>query len=288
MTNILIVEDSQSFALTFRLHLDNRGLTLFEAEDGRQALKVLAREQIDLIVLDLDLPDINGIEILREVRNQPNPPAVVVVTGRSYAAQAEASLAEGASDYLLKPFNEARLVTTVNNALTLRQIRDRHAVAAVTRFHRYDVTVRWTGNQGSGTSDYRAYSRNHVIQAAGQPDIAGSSDPAFRGDKARWNPEQLLVGSVSSCHKLWYLHLCAEAGVVVTEYEDRAEGSMVEIADGSGYFTEVALHPRVTIAAGSDAEAARSLHDAAHAKCFVANSLNFPVRCEPEIVRAAV
>ena len=283
MSKILIVEDSPSLALTFHLHLDNRGLTLFEAGDGRQALEVLAREPIDLIVLDLNLPDINGIEILREVRNQRHPPAVVVVTGRNSAAQAEASVAEGASDYLLKPFNEARLVTTVNNALMLRRL---HGKAPAIRNHRYDVTVRWVGNQGSGTSSYRAYNRNHVIEAAGRPEIAGSSDPAFRGDKTRWNPEQLLVGSVSSCHKLWYLHLCAEAGVVVTAYEDHAEGSMAETADGGGYFTDVVLHPRVTIASGSDAELAHSLHQAAHAKCFVANSLNFPVRCEPEIVRA--
>jgi organic hydroperoxide reductase OsmC/OhrA/CheY-like chemotaxis protein len=284
MSNVLIVEDSPSLALTFRLHLDKPGLTLFEADDGRRALDVLAREAIDLIVLDLNLPDINGIDILREVRRHPNPPAVVVVTARGSAAQAEASVAEGASDYLLKPFNGARLVTTVNNALTLRSLRDGHAGTRPKRTLRYDVSVRWTGNLGSGTSSYRAYDRDHVLSAEGRPDIAGSSDPEFRGGKTRWNPELLLVGSAAACHKLWYLHLCAEAGVVVTAYEDAAEGSMVETENGGGYFAEIVLRPRVTIDPASDAETARRLHEAAHTKCFIASSLNFPVRCEPEIL----
>src|SRR5687767_11345840 len=105
------------------------------------------------------------------------------------------------------------------------------------REHRYAVTVEWTGNLGSGTSAYRAYARDHEIRASGKPAIPGSSDPAFRGDPARWNPEELLVGALAACHKLWYLHLCAEAGIVVTSYVDRAEGVMVEEADGSGRFT---------------------------------------------------
>ena len=146
------------------------------------------------------------------------------------------------------------------------------------RTHRYEVTVRWTGNTGSGTSGYKTYKRDHEI-ASGvlkQP-ILGSSDPAFRGDPARWNPEELLVASLSACHKLWYLHLCAEAGVVVNEYVDDAEGTMEESPDGSGTFRRVLLRPRVTIASGSDSDKARSLHDVAHAKCFIANSVNFPV-----------
>ncbi len=151
------------------------------------------------------------------------------------------------------------------------------------RHHEYSTTVTWIGNRGTGTSGYRDYSRDHVIAAGAKPDIPGSADPAFRGDAERWNPEDLLVASVSACHKLWYLHLCAVNGVVVTAYEDHAEGLMVTEEDGSGRFTEVVLRPRVTISSG-DRERAASLHHDAHEKCFIANSVNFPVRCEPVIV----
>jgi organic hydroperoxide reductase OsmC/OhrA len=114
--------------------------------------------------------------------------------------------------------------------------------------------------------------------------IPGSSDPAFRGDAARWNPEELLVAALSACHKLSYLHLCAVAGVVVVAYVDQAEGVMEETADGAGSFQQVILRPKVTVAAGSDMVKARELHDAAHAKCFIARSVNFPVQHEPEIL----
>lgn len=157
-----------------------------------------------------------------------------------------------------------------------------------TKEHRYAVAVEWTGNTGTGTAGYRAYERSHEISAPGQPKapIPGSSDPAFRGDPARWNPEELLVAALSACHKLAYLHLCAVAGVVVTEYVDRAEGWMTEGADGGGRFRRVVLRPVVTLAPGSDAERARALHRDAHRLCFIASSVNFPVEHEPEI-RAA-
>ena len=152
------------------------------------------------------------------------------------------------------------------------------------REHRYSVTVTWTGNTGTGTSGYRDYARAHEISAEGKAGIAASSDPAFRGDRARWNPEELLVAALSSCHQLAYLHLCAVAGVVVVEYVDHAEGVMAETPDGAGQFVRVVLRPKVTIAAGSDAVKALELHHEAHEKCFIARSVNFPVECEAEIV----
>jgi organic hydroperoxide reductase OsmC/OhrA len=153
--------------------------------------------------------------------------------------------------------------------------------------HRYAVTVKWTGNTGTGTSGYKNYERQHEISAgADKPLIPGSSDPAFRGDPARWNPEELLVASLSACHQLWYLHLCAEAGIVVVDYVDSAEGMMEETADGSGRFLRVILRPQVTVASGSDVAKAQELHEPAHAKCFIANSVNFPVQHEPEIKAA--
>ncbi|TAM60505.1 OsmC family peroxiredoxin [bacterium] len=153
----------------------------------------------------------------------------------------------------------------------------------MTREHRYTTTVTWTGNSGTGTSSYRAYDRSNEIAAAGKPAILASSDPHFRGDAARYNPEELLVAALSSCHMLSYLHVCASAGIVVTRYVDAAEGSMTESGDGGGHFTRVVLHPQITVQAGADLAQARALHHDAQAKCFIANSVNFPVECEPSI-----
>lgn len=152
------------------------------------------------------------------------------------------------------------------------------------RTHHYAVRVIWTGNSGAGTESYRGYARAHDIAAPGKPTIAGSSDPAFRGDPARWNPEELLVASLSACHKLWFLGLCAQAGIVVTAYEDTAEGEMIEEADGAGQFVSATLRPRVTISATSDATKATALHHQAHAMCFIARSVNFPVITIPTII----
>jgi organic hydroperoxide reductase OsmC/OhrA len=152
----------------------------------------------------------------------------------------------------------------------------------MTRRHTYETVVTWTGDRGTGTSGYRAYDRDHQVAAEGRPPIPGSSDPAFRGDPARWNPEQLLVASLSQCHMLQYLHLCADAGVVVTGYVDHACGTMTETGQG-GRFTEVVLRPRVSVASPAMVAAATALHDAAHRVCFIASSVNFPVRHEPHV-----
>lgn len=154
----------------------------------------------------------------------------------------------------------------------------------VQREHRYQVIVKWTGNKGKGTASYKAYSRNFAISSGVKPVIEGSSDPAFLGDPARWNPEELLLASACACHKLWYLHLCAEAGICVESYQDQAEGTMVE--GENGRFTEIVLKPQIRIRAGDDAGLARQLHHKAHELCFIANSLNFPVVCDPEVDHA--
>ena len=147
--------------------------------------------------------------------------------------------------------------------------------------HSYAVTVTWTGNTGAGTASYRGYERTHEVAVRGKPSLPASSDPAFRGDPARYNPEEMLVASLSSCHMLWYLHLCCVEGIVVEAYQDIAEGVMVEDADGGGRFSEVVLQPEIRLAAGADLDRARALHADAKAKCFIANSVNFLVRHEP-------
>jgi organic hydroperoxide reductase OsmC/OhrA len=154
------------------------------------------------------------------------------------------------------------------------------------RDHHYKVRTVWTGNRGTGTSGYRAYDRAHVVKIDGKADILGSSDANFRGDGTRHNPEDMLVASLSTCHMLWYLHLAAEARFIVTAYEDEAEGHMQLKADGGGAFVRATLRPRVRIAGDFNAEHAAALHHEAHEKCFVANSVNFPVEVEPEIVPA--
>lgn len=154
------------------------------------------------------------------------------------------------------------------------------------RLHGYRVQVIWTGNEGSGTVTHD-YSRAHRITAQGKPAIEGSSDPSFRGDQTRWNPEELLLASLSACHKLWYLGLCAKAGVAVVSYEDAAEGCMVEEPDGAGQFVFVVLRPCVTVAAGSDAAKAEALHRTAHRMCFIARSVNFPVEHRLTVVLEA-
>jgi organic hydroperoxide reductase OsmC/OhrA len=150
--------------------------------------------------------------------------------------------------------------------------------------HLYEIETRWTGNLGEGTAGYRAYGRDHEITGEGKACLLpGSSDPAFRGDPSRYSPEELLVASLSACHMLWLLHLCADAGIVVTAYSDRASGSMVEAGDGSGHFTEVILRPRVMITDTNRIEEATALHEQAHRLCFIARSVRFPVRHQPVV-----
>jgi organic hydroperoxide reductase OsmC/OhrA len=147
--------------------------------------------------------------------------------------------------------------------------------------HAYTVAVEWQGNRGTGTSGYRDYDRRVALRASGKPEILSSADRAFRGDADRWNPEDLLVASLSECHLLSYLHAAARAGVVVESYTDDASGTMRQEGDG-GRFTEVVLRPHVTISSG-DPELAQRLHEEAAAMCFIASSVNFPVRHEPTV-----
>jgi organic hydroperoxide reductase OsmC/OhrA len=148
------------------------------------------------------------------------------------------------------------------------------------RTHSYACTTTWTGNTGSGTSHFTAYERAHEFAIEGKPVIAGSSDPAFRGDPTRHNPEDLLVASLSACHMLWYLVLAAKAKIIVTEYVDRAEGTMEETANGGGHFTQVVLRPEITLAPGTDTSVADAIHHEAHELCFISQSVNFPVTIE--------
>ena len=148
--------------------------------------------------------------------------------------------------------------------------------------HHYVATITWTGNKGEGTTKYDSYERAHTLSVTGKPDILCSSDTPFRGDGSKYNPEDMLLYSLSSCHMLWYLHLCADAGIIVTDYVDNAAGTLM--MGEPAKFTEVVLHPVVTITDASKIELANQLHDEAHHKCFIASSVNFTVRHEPKAV----
>ncbi|MBF4632221.1 OsmC family protein [Clavibacter michiganensis subsp. phaseoli] len=153
--------------------------------------------------------------------------------------------------------------------------------------HRYALSLEWTGVRGSGTSDYRSYGRDHVVRAAGKPDLLGSADRPFRGDVDRWNPEETLISALAQCHLLSYLHAAAMAGVVVVGYSDEPTGTMRQTDDGGGHFVEVTLRPVVTVRDPAHVELATSLHQGASERCFIASSVNFPVHHEPRTVLAA-
>jgi len=149
--------------------------------------------------------------------------------------------------------------------------------------HHYLATINWTGAQDAGTKNYKTYTRDYDVMVDGKHPIKGSSDPAFLGDPTRYNPEDMLVASTSSCHMLWYLHLCSVNNIVVLSYSDNAEGIMIEEKGGSGFFEKVTLKPRITITANSDMEKAHALHGEANKMCFIANSLKCPVEHDATI-----
>ena len=155
--------------------------------------------------------------------------------------------------------------------------------AADNKSHHYAARLVWDGNLGNGTSTYTGYGRKYRVQFDGKPDLPGSADPIFRGDANIYNPEDLFVAALSSCHLLSYLALCARSKINVVAYEDEASGTMVMRPDGGGKFESVTLRPSVTIAAGSDEKRAMELHETAHDMCFIAASVSVPVRHEPQI-----
>lgn len=147
--------------------------------------------------------------------------------------------------------------------------------------HNYKLLLTWKGNKGHGTADYKGYDRDYSIEIDHKEILKGSSDSSFRGDKTKYNPEDMLVAALSSCHMLSYLHVCATGGVVVVDYTDNATGLMETTSAGGGHFMEVTLNPVVTVADPSMIERADKFHKKAAELCFIANSVNFPVKHMP-------
>lgn len=149
--------------------------------------------------------------------------------------------------------------------------------------HKYSIQLTWKGNKGTGTQSYTSYDRIYAISAQGKEDIQGSSDPNYKGDASKWNPEELLLSSLSACHMLWYLHLCANKKIVITEYRDDPIGFLAVEKSGEGRFQKVTLQPTIIITDAQKIEEAQKIHDEAHHKCFIAQSVNFPVEIAPKI-----
>lgn len=257
--------------------VDDRGIANFLVDDGdtgRQALhaagiEVSREEDVVIVKLNQDEPGQLG-KLLRRMANaevnvltqySDHNHQLVLVVDNFDAGQAVANAW----------MQERAARNTIRSA----------AVPARTRSHHYSVHISWKGNTGSGTSSYASYSRNHEILGEEKGVIEGSSDPAFRGAKTRYNPEELLLASVSACHMLSYLHMCAVNGVVVLSYEDRSTAEMEEVVGGSGALIRVDLHPIVTVAPESEIQRAEALHEEAHKNCFIANTLKVPVFAHP-------
>ncbi|MBL0286511.1 MAG: OsmC family protein [Bacteroidetes bacterium] len=145
----------------------------------------------------------------------------------------------------------------------------------------YKLIMAWLGNEGTGTSGYKHYKRDFVVVGEGKPPISGSSDVHFLGDIEKYNPEEMLLMSVSSCHMLWFLHLCAVSDVVVSEYSDEPTGVLEIFADGGGKFSEITLRPIISIIGQPSIEQLNSLQEKANKLCFIANSLNIKINHEP-------
>lgn len=156
--------------------------------------------------------------------------------------------------------------------------------------HHFACRLSWTGAEHGPTVRYRDYSRDYRVEFEGKPPLTGSAAPPFRGDGSLHNPEDLIVAALSACHCLSYLALCARAGVLVVAYTDAATGRMELVGEGDSRglaFVEAVLRPEVVVAPGTDVAKAERLHDKAHATCFIARSVAFPVRNEPTIRLAA-
>lgn len=151
----------------------------------------------------------------------------------------------------------------------------------MTHEHNYQLTAVWTGNKGDGTKNVRTYDRSHTISIQGKPELFLTTDHPAVGDQSKLNPEDLLVTALSSCHMLSYLYVCAMEGVIITAYTDHATGIMIEKASGGGSFKEVILNPIFYVADESMVAKAIELHHKAHEVCYIANSVNFEVKCNP-------
>lgn len=249
--------------------VNGKGVANFLVADGSGGRKAL--EDAGMVVLRED-------DVLTLKLNQDEPGQLGKLLRRM--ADAGVNVVTQYSDH------DHQLVLVVDRLEQAQDVSERwmaersaaaKSAASATTIHWYGVQVAWTGNRGAGTATYAGYARDHTISAPQKAAISGSSDPAFRGDRTRYNPEELLVASASACHMLTYLHLCAVNKVVVLRYEDQCTGEMQVGGDGSGAFVRIDLRPEITVSREADVKLAEALHEQAHQICFIANSLKTPL-----------
>ena len=249
---------------------DGQGIAHFLFTDGEAARRALEAANIRVLAVR---------DVLVQSLDQSRPGQL----GEISRQMADA----GVNIEVLYSDHDHQLLLVVDDVVKGRAISEAWMqMQSITRVkeHIYSVEICWTGNDGKGTESYKSYRRDHVIQSEGRPEIPGSSDPAFRGDPARYNPEELMVASLSACHMLWYLHLCAVNHISVLEYRDTPSGVLRENADGSGDFVRVLLNPEVKLSGDSNRSKALALHSAAHPFCFIARSVKFPVEVAPRLI----
>lgn len=249
--------------------IDGHGIAHFLFEDGEAAQRALEAAGIHVVA-------VRDVLVQRLEQGRPGQ------LGEISRQMAEA----GVNIEVMYSDHDHQLILVVDDmakGLSVSEAWMQKHFPSTHKEHTYSIETRWTGNDGKGTESYHSYRRDHTIRSDGKPEIPGSSDPAFRGDRTRYNPEELMVASLSACHMLWYLHLCAVNHISVLEYRDQASGVLRENADGSGEFLRVVLKPEVKVSAGSDRSQALALHGEAHRLCFMARSVKFLVEVAPRV-----
>lgn len=141
----------------------------------------------------------------------------------------------------------------------------------------FKVEINWQEKPKEELEANRRIAKNHVVCMEGKPDLPVSAAKIFKGDPNLYNPEELLLSSLASCHMMSYLYCCAQEKIEVIAYTDSAEALLETSEDGSGRVSQVTLHPIVTIANEKQMQQALELHIKANELCFIANSCNFPV-----------
>lgn len=248
--------------------VDGHGIAHFLFADGEAARRALEAAKIRVLAVR---------DVLVQRLEQGRPGQLGEISRKM--AQAGVNIEVIYSDH------DHQLILVVDDMANGRNIRgmDEEAFCRPHKTHTYNIETRWTGNDGKGTDSYTSYRRDHTIRSDGKPEIPGSSDPAFRGDPTRYNPEELMVASLSACHMLWYLHLCAVNQISVVGYRDAASGALRENADGTGEFVTVVLKPEVKLLDDNNSSRALALHGEAHRMCFIARSVKFPVEVAPRV-----
>jgi organic hydroperoxide reductase OsmC/OhrA len=250
--------------------VDRRSIAHFLFDDGDAARRALEAANIRVLAVR---------DVLVQRLDQERPGQLGEISRRM--AQAGINIEVMYSDH------DHQLILVVDDVVKGRVISEawmQTQLPSPSKEHTYTIETCWTGNDGKGTDSYKSYRRDHTIRSEGKSEIPGSSDPAFCGDPTRYNPEELMVASLSACHMLWYLHLCSANHICVLDYRDAASGVMRENADGSGEFVSVRLKPAVTLSSANYRSRALALHNEAHRLCFMARSVKFPVEVAPQLI----